>query len=192
MGRSMQCTCPHGLVFASATVPPSREGIPNRALSKTQFSNDSPQPRNFPARHPQMKSSLRRLRIALVDDHAVVREGYRRLLEFEPDMEVVSDYADGASLEAALGRGSSVDVVVLDLSRPGLSGIALLRRLRQGWLDVRRSAVRDHERPRVRRPRQDEVATTTSRPRRTRARGSSSPCARARGSSGPCLVPSRL
>ncbi len=92
-----------------------------------------------------MKSPLRRLRIALVDDHAVVREGYRRLLEFEPDLEVVSDHADGASLEAALAEGSSVELVVLDLSMPGLSGIALLRRLRERWPHLRVLVFTMHE-----------------------------------------------
>jgi DNA-binding NarL/FixJ family response regulator len=92
-----------------------------------------------------MKSSPRRLHIALVDDHAVVREGYRRLLETEPDMEVVSDHGHAASLEAALATGSTAELIVLDLSMPGLNGLALLRRLREGWPRLRILIFTMHE-----------------------------------------------
>jgi DNA-binding NarL/FixJ family response regulator len=66
----------------------------------------------------------------LVDDHAVVREGYRRLIEKHKDLEVVAEAADG---EAAyvLYKQLKPDVVVLDLSMPGRGGVEVLRRLRQ-------------------------------------------------------------
>lgn len=92
-----------------------------------------------------MQSLPHRLRIALVDDHAVVREGYRRLIESEPDLEVVSDHADAQSLEGALLAGSPVELIVLDLSMPGMSGVALLRRLREGWPHLRVLVFTMHE-----------------------------------------------
>lgn len=73
----------------------------------------------------------RPLRVALVDDHAVVRAGYRRLLECERDLEVVAEFGSGEAAVAALTRDADpgADVLVLDLSLPGLSGLDLLRRL---------------------------------------------------------------
>lgn len=71
------------------------------------------------------------LRVALVDDHAVVRAGYRRLLELEPDMAVVAEYGDAETAYTALANGTVVDLLVLDLSMPGRSGFELLRRLTQ-------------------------------------------------------------
>lgn len=78
------------------------------------------------------------LRMALVDDHAVVREGYRRLLELEQGFEVVAEFAEADTAYAELSRDDSeVDLAVLDLSLPGRSGLELLRRLK-----LRRPALR--------------------------------------------------
>lgn len=73
------------------------------------------------------------LRVALADDHAVVRAGYRRLLELEPDMAVVAEFGDADSAYRALAAdaAAAVDLLVLDLSMPGRSGLELLRRLAQ-------------------------------------------------------------
>ena len=70
------------------------------------------------------------LRIGLVDDHAVVRAGYRRLLELE-GMAVAAEFADADSAYATLSAGEAcpVDLLILDLSLPGRSGLELLRRL---------------------------------------------------------------
>lgn len=64
----------------------------------------------------------------LVDDHAVVREGYRRLLEREAFLAVVGEAATAAE---ALRRDEELtpDVVVLDIALPGVGGIELLKRL---------------------------------------------------------------
>lgn len=78
------------------------------------------------------------LRIALVDDHAVVRAGYRRLLELE-NMEVVAEFAeaDGAYAALSVEPPCPLDLLILDLSLPGRSGLELLRRL-----GVRRPGLR--------------------------------------------------
>ena len=70
-------------------------------------------------------------RVALLDDHAVVRSGYRRLIELEDDLLVVAEFADAESAYAALAGATPcpVDLLVLDLSLPGQSGLELLRHL---------------------------------------------------------------
>lgn len=80
-----------------------------------------------------------RIGVMLVDDHAVVREGYRRLLESEAGIHVVSEHADAESAQAALERlpDGGVDVIVLDLSMPGRGGLALARRIGARWPALR-------------------------------------------------------
>ncbi|MEW7986796.1 MAG: response regulator transcription factor [Candidatus Thiodiazotropha sp.] len=58
------------------------------------------------------------IKVMLVDDHAVVREGYRRLIEKHEDMTVVAEAADGAEAYQEY-KQYKPDVVVLDLSMPG-------------------------------------------------------------------------
>lgn len=70
------------------------------------------------------------IRVLLVDDHAVVREGYRRLIEKHSGLEVVAE-ADGAASGYQAFKGSSPDVVVVDISMPGRGGIDLVRQIRQ-------------------------------------------------------------
>jgi two-component system, NarL family, invasion response regulator UvrY len=70
------------------------------------------------------------IRVLLVDDHAVVRQGYRRLIEMHPDIDVVAEAEDAASGYQAF-KGSNPDVVVVDISMPGRGGIDLVRQIRQ-------------------------------------------------------------
>ena len=70
------------------------------------------------------------IRLMLVDDHVVVREGYRRLLERRPDLEIVAEAADAAAALDAFRR-QRPGVIVLDLGLPGMGGIELIGRLRQ-------------------------------------------------------------
>jgi DNA-binding NarL/FixJ family response regulator len=68
------------------------------------------------------------IKVLLVDDHAVVREGYRRLLEGEPGIQVVGDAANAAqACECALTLAP--EVVVMDIALPGTSGIEATRRM---------------------------------------------------------------
>jgi DNA-binding NarL/FixJ family response regulator len=64
----------------------------------------------------------RRTRILLADDHAVVRRGLRFVLDAEPDLEVVAEAGDGAEA-VARGLETEVDLAVLDVSMPRLTGI---------------------------------------------------------------------
>ncbi|NUM44741.1 MAG: response regulator transcription factor [Anaerolineales bacterium] len=76
------------------------------------------------------------IRILIVDDHAIVREGLRLLLEDEPGLEIVGDAADG---EEALQKAQTLtpDVILLDLVLPDLNGIEVTRRVRAAQPECR-------------------------------------------------------
>lgn len=74
----------------------------------------------------------RQIHICLVDDHAVVRAGYRRFLEQEPDFAVTLEAGSGEEAYLRL-QTHTPDVIVLDLSMPGEGGLSVLRRLKLRW-----------------------------------------------------------
>lgn len=76
------------------------------------------------------------IELLLVDDHAVVREGYRRLIERRGDLHVAAEAGDADETLHCL-RSFPIEVVVLDLSMPGMSGIELIRRILQRFPEVR-------------------------------------------------------
>lgn len=67
--------------------------------------------------------------VLLADDHALVREGTRRLLESEPGIRVVAEAADGQSAVAEASRVQP-DVVIMDVAMPGMSGIEATRQIK--------------------------------------------------------------
>lgn len=74
-------------------------------------------------------TAVPRLRVLLVDDHAMVREGLRSILEGYQDLEVVGEAGDG--IEAVkLARTRHPDVVVMDINMPRLDGIAATRQIK--------------------------------------------------------------
>ncbi len=78
-------------------------------------------------------------RLAIADDHAIVRMGYRRLLEDEPDLRVIAEYgsADQAERDLLQRRPGEIELLILDLSMPGRSGLDLLRDLRTQLPELR-------------------------------------------------------
>lgn len=68
------------------------------------------------------------LRIMLVDDHAVVRAGYKRYIELDPELRVVAEASSGEEAYFLLEQCPS-DVVIMDLSMPGQGGFESLRRI---------------------------------------------------------------
>jgi two-component system response regulator NreC len=73
---------------------------------------------------------MREIRILLIDDHAVLRAGLRLLLDGEPDMQVVGDAGDMAAA-LSLTERLLPDVILLDLTLPGIGGLAALPLLRK-------------------------------------------------------------
>ncbi len=89
------------------------------------------------------------MKVMLIDDHAVVREGYRRLLELEAGCEVVAEFAraDEALQWLARGNAEGLDVLVLDLSMPGMSGLDVLRHITQRWSSLKVLIFSMHDHP---------------------------------------------
>jgi DNA-binding NarL/FixJ family response regulator len=81
-------------------------------------------------------STSARTRVILADDHTLVRAGIRRILESQPQFEVVAEAADGAAALDALRR-EHADVLVLDLNMNGLEGIDVLRQVKRDTPDMK-------------------------------------------------------
>lgn len=75
-------------------------------------------------------TTLLRTRILLADDHAVVRRGLKLVLDAEPDLEVIAEASDGA-VAVDLALATDVDLVILDVTMPRLTGIQAARRIAQ-------------------------------------------------------------
>lgn len=69
------------------------------------------------------------LSVLLVDDHAVVREGYRRLLEHTADLRVTAEASSGEEAYRLYGEHQT-DIVIMDVNLPGMTGIETTRRIR--------------------------------------------------------------
>jgi DNA-binding NarL/FixJ family response regulator len=83
--------------------------------------------------HPgttQLRSGQRPIRILLVDDHAVIRQALRMLLESQPELEVVADVENGREAVQAVEK-LSPDVVLMDVVMPGLNGLEATRQIRR-------------------------------------------------------------
>ena len=75
-------------------------------------------------------------RILLADDHALVRRGLRMILDAEPDLTVVAEAADGTEAVTAATAGG-VDLAVLDIAMPQMTGIQAARQISRSAPDVR-------------------------------------------------------
>jgi two-component system response regulator NreC len=89
---------------------------------------------------------MAKIRVLIADDHAILRAGLRMLINAQPDMEVVGEAADGPEALRYAGEANP-DVLTLDLTMPGGSGVKTLERLRQECPQTRVLVVTMHEDP---------------------------------------------
>jgi DNA-binding NarL/FixJ family response regulator len=71
-----------------------------------------------------------KIRILLADDHVILRQGTRQLLEHESDMDVVGEASDGAEA-VELVRNLKPDVVIIDVAMPGMNGIEATKKIKE-------------------------------------------------------------
>jgi DNA-binding NarL/FixJ family response regulator len=76
------------------------------------------------------------IRVLLVDDHAIVRDGLAALLDVTTDMEVIGSVGDGEAAVTNVAQDRP-DVVLMDLSMPGIDGVDATRRIVGDWPDVK-------------------------------------------------------
>jgi DNA-binding NarL/FixJ family response regulator len=87
---------------------------------------------------------LSKLRIFIADDHAVLRDGLKALVNAEPDMEVVGE-ADNGRLAWQRAKQLQPDVVVMDVSMPEMSGAQATQRLKEACPNIKVLALTAHE-----------------------------------------------
>lgn len=84
------------------------------------------------------------IKIVLVDDHEIVRAGLRLLIQAQGDMEIVGE-AENGQQAIELCRKASPDVVVMDITMPGPSGLEVTRQIKQQYPDINVLALTIHE-----------------------------------------------
>jgi len=87
---------------------------------------------------------MKKLRILLADDHKIVREGLRLLINRQPDMQVVGEAADGLEV-LPLARDLKPDVVIMDLSMPKLNGLQATERIKTEYPAIKVVVLTAHE-----------------------------------------------
>jgi two-component system, NarL family, response regulator NreC len=87
---------------------------------------------------------MKRIRILLADDHAVVRQGFKMILAEQPDMEIVGEAGNGREA-LALAESLKPDIVVMDVAMPELNGIEATRRMGESVPHTRVVALSMHK-----------------------------------------------
>jgi DNA-binding NarL/FixJ family response regulator len=87
---------------------------------------------------------MTKARVFLIDNHAVVREGLRLLIDAQPDMHVVGEYGRGRDAAFAVSQAGGADVVILDISMPDTTGIRVAADLREALPDMKIVALTRH------------------------------------------------
>lgn len=90
------------------------------------------------------RSGMKRIRILLADDHAVVRQGFKMILAEQADMEIVGEAGNGREA-VALAESLKPDIVVMDVAMPELNGIEATRRMAEAAPHARVVALSMHK-----------------------------------------------
>lgn len=94
----------------------------------------------------RQKMEPKPIRVLLADDHALVRAGIKALLDNTPDIQVVAESGDGIQTLESI-KATAPDLVLLDISMPGLSGMEVLERLNEEYPKVRVIILTIHDDP---------------------------------------------
>ncbi len=78
---------------------------------------------------------MKKIRVLVADDHTIVREGVRILLEAQPDIEVVGEASDGQEVIARL-RDQQPDIILIDIAMPNLNGLEATRIVKRDYPEV--------------------------------------------------------
>ena len=84
------------------------------------------------------------IRVLIVDDHAILREGIRSLLHYETEILVVGEASDGAEALKLIGA-LRPDVVLMDIAMPGMGGLEATRLVRQKYPQTRVLVLSQHD-----------------------------------------------
>lgn len=87
---------------------------------------------------------MTKLRVLLADDHGIVLEGLKTLINAQADMEVVGEAHDGLAVLAQV-EACCPEIVVMDISMPMLNGVRATRHLRESWAEIKIVALSAHE-----------------------------------------------
>ncbi len=77
------------------------------------------------------------IKLMLTDDHAMVREGLKNLLELEEDFDVVAEASDGLECLNILKDGETADVLLLDINMPNMNGLEVLEQLKKLKVNIK-------------------------------------------------------
>jgi two-component system response regulator NreC len=87
---------------------------------------------------------MSKMKLLLVDDHAVLRAGLRTLFDAQPDMEVIAEAADGEEA-VSKSRETAPDIVLMDIAMPGLGGLKATQQIKSENADTKVLALTMHE-----------------------------------------------
>jgi|WetSurMetagenome_2_1015567.scaffolds.fasta_scaffold137681_1 CheY-like chemotaxis protein len=121
------------MILLESNVSPPDESKPEEIEPQSQTIIVLPEAHPIPPGHPDPG---RTIRVMLVDDHAVVRQGIANLLGDESDLEVIGEAADGREA-VELAAGLIPDVILMDTSMPNLNGVEATRIIHNDWPDIR-------------------------------------------------------
>lgn len=77
------------------------------------------------------------LKILLAEDHVIVRNGIRLLLESQPDVEIVGEAGNGAEVVNLINSGVLPEIILTDINMPLMDGIELIRTLKSSYPDIK-------------------------------------------------------